>query len=301
MNKITQLLKYNCFFTTLFLFFLVKLRLIDKNIVIELIRRKKARKLYKKYKKIIENSIKTDSSNLEKKDDYKKVIWTCWLQGENNAPDLVKKCIESIRKKSNGWEVVVITEENFNNYIELPDYLINKWKKGIITNTHFSDILRCALLIQHGGIWIDSTCYLSDKIPQYVYEDNKKMFCFKHKYRNEDTIEFGSWFIFSQKNNRLLELAFKLECEYWKEHNYLADYFLFHIFIYICKDYYKNIWDIKPNLSDVYPHEYNRLFNEPFDEKLLRLTMNNSFIHKLSNKNKNKGKNTFYNLFFKEK
>lgn len=33
-------------------------------------------------------------------------IWTMWWQGEENAPVLVKKCIDSMWEKSNGGKVV---------------------------------------------------------------------------------------------------------------------------------------------------------------------------------------------------
>ena len=294
MHKIGELFKYNCFFSTAILYLLSKMKIIDKNIVVESIRRKKAKKLFKKYKYVIDRS----KNNNNYTDSYEKKIWTCWFQGEENAPKIVKKCLNSIRKNASDWEVIVITKSNINEYVDLPKNLLDKWESGKISNTHFSDILRCALLIQHGGLWMDSTCYLSGSIPKYV--SNGEMFCFKHKYRNEDTIEFASWFLFSKRNNPLLKMVFDLETEYWKKNNKLADYFLFHIFIYIAKGYYKKIWNFTPNLSDVYPHELNRLFNDKFDRDLYDITIKNSFVHKMSYKTTIKEKGSFHEYFLKE-
>lgn len=291
MKKMMELVKYNCLFSTMILFILCKFKLIDKNIIVESIRRKKAKKLEKKYRYVIDNN---KEFNIEKK-EFEKIIWTCWFQGEKNAPDIVKKCIKSIRKNSKGWKVIVITSENISDYIDIPIHILDKWKKGIITNTHFSDILRCALLIEHGGIWMDSTCFLSENIPSYVY--NNSFFCFKHKYRNEDTIELGSWFMFSIKNNPLLKMSFNLENEYWKRNNYLDDYFLFHIFVYISKKYYYNIWNSSVNLNDINPHELNRVFNNKFDIDTYEIIIKNCFVQKMTYKNLEFKKNSFYDYF----
>lgn len=60
------------------------------------------------------------------------VIWWCWLQGLESAPPIVKAC-----------------------------YILDKWKAGIISNTHFSDILCLELLTSRGGIWVDATVFVT--------------------------------------------------------------------------------------------------------------------------------------------
>ena len=47
-----------------------------------------------------------------------RTIWTCWWQGENNAPVLVKKCINSMRNYAGENKVVVIDEHNMKEYIK---------------------------------------------------------------------------------------------------------------------------------------------------------------------------------------
>lgn len=73
-------------------------------------------------------------------------IWVCWLQGEENAPKLVKKCISSIRQHANGHEVIILTENNIKEYIDIPEYIIENAQRGILSRTNFSDIVRFALL-----------------------------------------------------------------------------------------------------------------------------------------------------------
>ena len=91
-------------------------------------------------------------------------VWVCWWQGIDNAPAIVKKCVESIQKNVHNHKVTIITEDNYKNYVEFPDWIEEKKKKGIISRTHYSDLLRLELLAKYGGIWLDSTffCVKSD-------------------------------------------------------------------------------------------------------------------------------------------
>ena len=93
--------------------------------------------------------------NLEHK--RSKIIWFCWLQGYNNAPDIVKACHNSLRQNIPDREIIVIDEKNWRDYIELPNYVVDKWEKKQIPAALFSDLLRLELLIKYGGTWIDST------------------------------------------------------------------------------------------------------------------------------------------------
>ena len=279
--KIKMLIKYKCLIIISLLSFLYKLRIIPKEIVIEYTRNKKLKLLEKRFHKTINKN-----SNIEfSKKEFKKeniIIWTCWLQGEEKAPLIVKRCLKSIKNNKNDFPVIIITEENFKTYVNIPEFIVKKWKSGIISNTHFSDILRCALLIQNGGIWIDSTCYLSDKIPDFVFENS--FFCFKHKRRLEDTIELGSWFMYSVNNNPLLKMTYELENEYWKKYNELDDYFLFHIFFRISSKYYSEIWDFVPNINDMTPHELNSNLNYTYNKEIYEYIIRSSFVHKLTYK-----------------
>lgn len=48
---------------------------------------------------------------------------------------------------------------NYHEYVTLPDYVVEKQKKGNISLTHFSDVLRFTLVYEYGGIWFDATIY----------------------------------------------------------------------------------------------------------------------------------------------
>jgi hypothetical protein len=80
------------------------------------------------------------------------IYWTCWLQGMENAPPMVRSCYNSAQRHSDGHRIIVITYENLDTYVTLPDFIMEKHKKGYITATHLSDILRLYLLYTYGDI-----------------------------------------------------------------------------------------------------------------------------------------------------
>lgn len=96
-------------------------------------------------------------------------IWVCWWQGLDNAPLIVQRCVESIRRNAGNREVIVITDENYEQYVHIPDWVKAKQEAGIITRTNLSDLLRLSLLAEHGGLWLDSTFYCSGPLEKMVF------------------------------------------------------------------------------------------------------------------------------------
>lgn len=122
-----------------------------------------------KYSYIIDK-YKNEEETAEASD--KQNIWICWLQGEENAPQLVKNCIDSVRRHANGHDVVIITRDNYDKYVNIPSYILDKYDRGVISHAHFSDIMRISLIYEHGGIWIDATVFCSKDLPNDIFEKN---------------------------------------------------------------------------------------------------------------------------------
>ncbi|MBS7377471.1 MAG: hypothetical protein KIG42_05705, partial [Paludibacteraceae bacterium] len=91
-------------------------------------------------------------------------IWVCWLQGEANMPDIVRTCYNSVKANANGREVVLITNENVEKYISIPKFIKDKVNNGKMSRTHLADYIRISLLKNYGGLWIDATVLVTDKI-----------------------------------------------------------------------------------------------------------------------------------------
>ena len=132
-------------------------------------------------------------------------VWVMWLQGINNAPEIVQRCIDSQKKYMPDKKFIIVTEDNVLDYVELPDYIVEKRNKGIITNAHFSDLVRNALLIKHGGYWIDSSVlFTDDELIKDIEKYPLFMYSFYYFGFNPEIMELNSWFIHSTTNNNML-------------------------------------------------------------------------------------------------
>ena len=150
--------------------------------------------------------------------------FTIWFQGEENAPELVKACFRSMRRNLT-QELVVIDEKSIFSWISLPDYIIDKWRKGLISHTHFSDICRVELLYEHGGLWLDSTNYMTSPVPEYIMNEDFFVYMAGNRIRgNYGMIQ--NCFIRSRKGNRLLGVWRDAMFAYWKEEDDRIDYFV---------------------------------------------------------------------------
>ena len=65
-------------------------------------------------------------------------IFTLWLQGEEQAPPLVRACLDSIRRHADA-ELVVLDEWSVFDWIDIPEEIVRKWKEGKMKAAHFAD------------------------------------------------------------------------------------------------------------------------------------------------------------------
>jgi len=203
-----------------------------------------------------------------KKPNDTKIVWWCWFQGEENAPLICKQCLASIRKHLPDYEIKIITDENMFSYISVPSYVEQKYKKGLITKTHFSDILRACLLAEYGGVWIDSTVLITDKIYDLIVNP---LFYFKNYDRGDEAICASSWFLSAAKGHPLIILLRDFLFLYWKDNKSLIHYYLFHIFLKILIDKFQNYNETMPTFSNIPPHilqkeQYNEYNKKRFDQ-----------------------------------
>lgn len=249
------------------------------------------KKLKKKYNYVLQESSREYDLTRKKT----KIIWICWFQGIENAPLLVKRCYESIEKHMSDFDIKVIDEKNMMDYVDIPNYIIEKWKTGIISDAHFSDILRVELLVKYGGVWIDSTVLCtSNYLNMYIEESS--LFVFKSIMRGSDVISSSSWLISSKANNPILLLVKKLLHEYWKESDIIEHYFLVHLFFTMAIEKYPEIWSEVPNFNNVNPHILVNELDGKFSEQRYEEIKNMSAFHKLNFKlNYNENMDSFYN------
>ena len=259
-------------------------------------------KLKKKYDYVLEKCDKDLYVNLERRRSNK--VWVCWLQGMDNAPYIVKKCYKSLQENLIDKNIIVITSDNFEDYVQFPQYIIKKWKAGIITNTHFSDLLRLELLIKYGGTWIDSTVLCTGgNIPKYILDSDLFFYQILKPGRDGHAITISSWLLTACTNNKVLLITRELLYEYWRNETSLKDYFLFHIFMDIVLERYPEEYKKVIKMCNSIPHilllDLFNEFNKEFYEELKKLTNFHKLTYKLDESLKEK-ENTYYDVIIKK-
>lgn len=257
---------------------------------------KTKQKLGKKYKWKLDEF---DRNYVDKDHKVSNKIWICWFQGMENAPNLVKKCYQSVVENNPDKDVIVITSDNMESYVTFPEYIMEKWKKGVITHTHMTDLLRLELLIKYGGLWLDATVLCTGRAPSYFFDSDLFFFQNLKPGRDGDCQYISSWLIEAKTNNKIL-MATKILCyEYWKTNNSMWDYFLLHDFIAIVLEKYEDDWRRVIPRDNAAPHILLlRLFDQ-YDEKMWNAIKAQTPFHKLSYKLSEKDKNrigTYYDV-----
>lgn len=291
MMKMKQLIKKSIeqktLFTDVFGYSLTKTGFADKYLAGQLT-------MYKSYswlKKKFENDLRQivyEFPNEQSFDLAEKQVWICWLQGIENAPQIVKDCYASVCYWMKDWKITVITLDNMNEYVQFPDFIIDKWKKGIISNTHLSDLLRLELLIRYGGLWMDSTTYMTGSLPDYITDSN--LFVYRNGWMDMEMINMGSWLMFSKyTNDRILLETQQLLYRYWKKYNYIKNYFLLHIFFRMVTDINPKLWEEVPVINHIDSHLLMQELSNHYNEKRCKQIMQLTPIHKLTYKFKSSG------------
>ena len=156
-------------------------------------------------------------------------IWQFWDNPPGQTtPGIVKASLGSVGKFKGNFEHRVLDRSTMADYSDLPGYVLDKFEKGKIDRTHFSDLLRLNLLKNHGGIWLDATAYMTDLIPRYILDQH--FFVMLTGDRTYFPYSFiQSCFIRAKKDSFLCDAWYQMCVEYWKRETKKLDYFQIHL------------------------------------------------------------------------
>ncbi len=226
-----------------------------------------------------------ENINLECNKENSKIIWTCWWQGENKAPDIVRACWRSWKKYiTNSYQIRVITKFNYMEYIDVPTYMIEKAEKGLMKVQYLADIIRMLLLYKYGGIWMDATVYLTDYLP---VESISSFNLYTYHLPSND---YGSntswtiWFIAGKPGELLFRFIAESIAWYFKYNNASLFYLQPDYTISIACEKYPaicNKFDKVPIRSGN-PSSLRRNLENQFDRKSYMRICKETSIHKLS-------------------
>lgn len=197
------------------------------------------KKLMKEFNPLLHRLVEEHKGHAlcESREDVPKIIWTCWLQGYEQAPSLVKVCIESQKKQFPEYEHRILTLNNYQEWVTLPKFIEEKYRKKRIPAALFSDLIRLAILKEYGGIWMDATVYCSGfeneklrKRWQDIEQSNLTLFRFFRR-KNEAPVGLSNWFIAAKPHHEVVDIALEMLYAYWRTYNCTVDYFIMHLFL----------------------------------------------------------------------
>jgi hypothetical protein len=220
------------------------------------------------------------------KDDKNDKIFTIWQQGEDDvtATPLIKACWRSVRKNCT-QELLILDDDNLFDYIDLPQIIVDKYKKGKIRRAHFADICRVELLYRYGGYWMDATDFAVGPIPKWIEDEDFFVYlvgdCVGQKY-----MYMQNCFIRSRKGAYLLAAWRAMILEYWIHEPKSFDYFMHQILFQTlvendprAKKYFAEMPHVGQYPTHSLWHTYK---HKKFDKKKFDELTSDAFFQKLS-------------------
>ena len=220
--------------------------------------------------------------------DDKMPIWCCWWQGVESMPEIVKMCHTRLKQviPKDKTELHIITFDNYKDYVDIPEHILEKFNKGIVTMTTMSDVLRFCLLERYGGYWLDATVFFTDDIPEEYF--TRDFYCQKMTNKTENVAREAckcNWCGFSmhgEKDNILFRYMVDAFSHWWSKYDsVLIDYMLMSGYKHI-PAITKIIDTVENNNEDIF--ELYKYLNEPYSDKLLKRFTDKNVMHKLTYK-----------------
>ena len=205
-----------------------------------------------------------------------------WEQGIENAPNVVKTCINSIDKFEPDRKHIVLDFKTIEDYVEIPPFIYDLKKQGKISYAQFSDILRSCLLATTPCIWVDSTILFTGSLPNYVKEND--FFMYKGIKKSPENFAGANYFISSKTPNALLIQLKESILNYWKDNDFLISYFTHPHYITLLTKYNENLWNKVPTIDEALTLQFSKILFEKFDEKRCEEIKKLCPVHKLSYK-----------------
>ncbi len=165
------------------------------------------------------------------------IIWTCWLQGVDQASDFIHICLASQRKCWEGFEQRILTLDNCHEWVDIPQFVIDKYVSKKMPAALFSDILRLAVLKKYGGIWLDASVFCTGFSNESLQKQREIIldspFTIFRYYRRGEKQPSGlsSWFIAVPPGSEIAMVVYDMLVAYWRDYDCTIDYYLIHLFL----------------------------------------------------------------------
>ena len=228
-----------------------------------------------------------------------KIIWQYWADGWDDVllPPIVKLCQSSVDKFRGDYTVIRLDDTNLSEYLDIPDFVTNKRSNKNFGIAFYADLIRIMLLHTYGGVWLDATVLLTDRLPEKYTKPDLFMFQRSGAAKNKlDWMAFNptyfNWaknsrinslnsIIFAQKGNQTLAVMQDLLLDFWQTQDTIPHYFFFQIlFDEIQKSNYAP--NPYPAVDDTLPHLLQISWHKSVKDVNLADLFYQNQIHKLT-------------------
>lgn len=152
--------------------------------------------------------------------DVELPVFCYWGTGIDGAPEIVRACVD--RLLSLHPDARILDASSVRELIGIPTRVAEVLEED--HPAHFSDFVRVSLLERYGGIWVDATCWVPDRLSPAV----APLLTAGVVYPRWTTGQIGNWFIAAVPDAlviRLQRIALEM---WWTSRSDLPDYFLYH-------------------------------------------------------------------------
>ena len=219
-----------------------------------------------------------DNDIVEKNNEFPKIIWTMWQQGEAQMPETVKASMKTIKDfaERNSCEFHLLTEKNLECFVNIPKDITEKYKKKELSAAHYSDIVRFSLLYQFGGIWMDATLFVSPYATLEMFEGD--FFSLNHPPLSANKMEraicdykWSGYCLAGKKSKSYFKHIRDIYIYYVRKYPIFLHYLMMDYFIlseYVSNSEFKSLVDGLPILAPAERVLFLREYaDKPFDEK----------------------------------
>lgn len=194
-------------------------------------------------------------------------IWTFWSGGLANAPEIVKRCAESMNRNRGDAELTVVDLENLPEYVELDGPTLTGVAAGRITLTELSNYVRLSLLYSFGGLWLDANIWVNQPLTPHSEEIFNGSFYSIRNPRNPrgNNIAQGRWATFllaAPPRSPIMGFTRDMYLHYFHREDMLIDYFLFDDILALGYDsfpWFRAIVDAAPETPEFRPFRLHRI------------------------------------------
>ena len=182
-------------------------------------------------------------------------VFMLWFQGEENLPELCEVCVNRVKRLLKpDMELYFLNAENYQEYVDIPQDIIDRFENGSMCAANFSDFIRHDLLRRYGGWWIDAAVFIGDRL----FEEGNNHLFYTARF---DTREYvindasrGKWInscMYSEKNQIVSNFVFDALTILWRQKDRAIDYLAVDYIMWCgyekCDEFRKMIEEIPVN------------------------------------------------------